>query len=567
MKTKKKGNSRALKKDYFTITNVFLSGAYFLLFLKGFWSNKSLVPYWDEWDSRVNLWTNFISNGTSALFGLHNEHRPVLTFIVFSLDSWIFNGSGQFVYLINGISIFFIGYLFFQIFSTISVSKNSSMRLHIALISFLPFLSLTGHENIYWVNQNSFFLAIIFSLLPFLYLLRITGNSLNHREASTATALGILATLTMASGLLVPFVLGFIFLFAYRHVFYFFCNLTLGGITYIFYSTGISKNTGSDPVRALIDHPIFIARYTFKFLTNPFSSGTGYLKLLGVVIGFVLLIILLRNTAQVFRDPNPNSIIILSLAYYFVAIAILIGAGRIQFGLEQSMSSRYTLFSWCFLLVSTLIGVRSFDDKKRSIQKRQKLLNTLILVLILGTFQQQLKFSNSDLEIKTERAFAQQLLKLGLGDSQTQQAIYPDYARLLAVSEAYRSTKKFNFSSPLFVEKLGSRYAPSKGAFCTSYLETTRFVDSDSNFMIVSGWIAEKSAKTSEINPIQLKIYNDKDLNVGVGFVGLKRPDVSESLKTKDINYGFLAVVESRHIRDALFIGSKNCYTRLISIP
>jgi hypothetical protein len=211
--------------------------------------------------------------------------------------------------------------------------------------------------------------------------------------------------------------------------------------------------------------------------------------------------------------------------------------------------------------------VKSFDEEKRSVQKRQKLLNTLILVMILGTFQQQLKFSNSNLEIKTERAFAQQLLKLGLGDSQTQQAIYPDYARLLSVSEAYRSTKMFNFASPLYVEKLGGRFTPGKSSFCTSYLETTRFVDSDSNFMIISGWIDEKSAKSSVINPIQLKIYNDKDRNVGTGFVGLMRSDVSESLKTTKINYGFLAVVESRHSRDELFIESKNCYSKLISIP
>jgi hypothetical protein len=546
--------------------NLSLSGVYFLLFAKGFWSNKSSIPYWDEWDSRVNFWTNFNSSGASALFALHNEHRPVLTFVVFALDSWLFKGSGQFVYVINIVAIALIGYLFFLIFSNVLVMKNWSIRLAVALISTLPFFSLTGFENIYWVNQNSFFFSIIFSLLPFVYLLKIPRNSLSLRTASVATVLGLLATLCMASGLLIPFFLGIVFLFAYRQWLYFLCNFSLGTIAYLLYSNGITKNTGSDPVNALINQPILVAEYAFKFLTSPFSSGTAYSRLLGAVIGFASLAILLKNTVLVIRKPNTHSVIFLVLAYYFVSVAVLIGAGRIQFGVNQSLSSRYTLFSWSFLLVVTIILVKQLDLKEPHLQNSVKLLNILILVIVLGTFQQQLNFSKSYLEKKTQRAFAQQLLKFGLGDSEAQQAIYPDYARLLSVSDKYRLTKMFNFSSQLFAEKFGGRFVSRDKAFCTAYIETARFVDSNSNFMIVKGWIAEPSSKDSRINPIRITFYNGMDMNVGTGFVGLERQDVSMALKIKNVNFGFLAVIDSKHIGDELFIDTTNCSSKVISL-
>lgn len=557
---------KGLKSNCFIVINLCLSGVYFLLFAKGFWSNKSSIPYWDEWDSRVNFWTNFTSGGASTLFALHNEHRPVLTFVVFALDSWLFKGSGQLVYLINILAIALIGYLFFLIFSNVLVMKNWSIRLAVALISTLPFFSLTGFENIYWVNQNSFFFSIIFSLLPFVYLLKIPRNCLSLRTASVATVMGLLATLCMASGLLVPFFLGLVFLFAYRQWLYFLCNFSLGAIVYLFYSNGITENTGSDPVNALINQPILVAEYAFKFLTSPFSSGTAYSRLLGAIIGFASLAILLKNTFLVIRKPNTSSVIFLVLAFYFLSIAVLIGAGRIQFGVNQSLSSRYTLFGWSFVLVVTIIHVKQLDLKKTHLENNVKLLNVLILVIVLGTFQQQFKFSNSNLDIKTQRTFAQQLLKFGLGDSQAQQAIYPDYIRLLSVSDKYKSTKMFNFSSQLFAEKLGGRFVSRDKALCAAYIETARFVDSNSNFMIVRGWIAEPTSKDNRLNPIRITLYNGMEINVGTGFVGLEREDVSMALKIKNVNFGFVAVMDSKHIDDELFIDTANCSSRVISL-
>jgi hypothetical protein len=554
------------KFNYFVLVNLLLASGYFIFFLSGFWNNKSSVPYWDEWDSRVNLWTNFNTNGVSALFSLHNEHRPILTYIVFTIDSWFFSGSGSFVYVTNIVSIFLIGFLFYSIFKHATQSLTREVRIQMILISFLPFVSLTGKENIFWVNQNSFFFSILFSLLPFACLVNLRDKCKKPSNALLVLFLGLMATLTMASGILVPFFIGMVYLLVYRNILYFVCNSALGILVYIIYTDGISKISGSDPFGAILTQPIIVVQYAFKFLTGPFYSGTASYEFVGYLVGVVEIFILIKLTYSIVRKGDSYSRTMLILAYYFVLIAVLIGAGRVQFGLEQALSSRYTIFAWSFLILMIILSSRQLDMSGRNLKQRVNFQNLVILIIILGTSTQQLSYSNNNLEIDTRRLFAQQLLKFGLGDSLTQVAIYPDYSRLLEVSEKYKDTEMFNFSSPLFSRKFNEKSDYQKVAACTSYLETARFVDSNSEFMVVSGWIGDPLSKSNRPSPLKLSIFNRNDVNVGVGFVGIERADASRALGVKESNFGYLALISSDHLEDELYLETESCKSKVISI-
>jgi hypothetical protein len=81
MKNNIKDKKQSSKKvDSLRVLTSFALLVYASLFISGFRRNMNTVPYWDEWDTRVDLLTLYNNNGLSAIFSLHNEHRSVFFF-------------------------------------------------------------------------------------------------------------------------------------------------------------------------------------------------------------------------------------------------------------------------------------------------------------------------------------------------------------------------------------------------------------------------------------------------------------------------------------------------------
>jgi hypothetical protein len=107
----------------------------------------------------------------------------------------------------------------------------------ICLFWFLtPYISLTGNENIFWANQNVFFLATLFPLLTFAVFFLDENNSHTFRTNLVATMLGALSTLSMASGLAVPFFLSIAFLLVFRNYLFAVFNFMTGVFNLLFLS-------------------------------------------------------------------------------------------------------------------------------------------------------------------------------------------------------------------------------------------------------------------------------------------------------------------------------------------
>jgi hypothetical protein len=218
------------------------------------------------------------------------------------------------------------------------------------------------------------------------------------------------------------------------------------------------------------------------------------------------------------RKSEVKLNLILILVIYFVSVASITGMGRIQFGSDQAYSSRYTIIAWTIAVLTFALRLRLADGRRRKGLDHHRTIATTVISIILLTFPYQLSASKIDLEEKTKKVFSQQLLIFGLGDTAIQQAIYPDYKRLLEVSKPYLKTNTFNFSSDIFLKSLNKKSQSEKRSECVSSIDSIRELDSDSSFSIITGWFNDANIKESAIKPTRLEVLDIQDRIVGVGF-------------------------------------------------
>lgn len=131
----------------------------------------SPVPYWDMWDGYLGFYVKASSGDWSAWWVQHNEHRIVLSRILFWLDLSLFAGRGIFLIISNYLLLAFICWLFIRIY--IDVCRVKFKWFCYFLIAWLFFW--LQKENLVWSFQSQFYLAQALPLLS-LYILRFGGR-------------------------------------------------------------------------------------------------------------------------------------------------------------------------------------------------------------------------------------------------------------------------------------------------------------------------------------------------------------------------------------------------------
>jgi hypothetical protein len=553
------------KVDSLSILTASAFLVYVSLFISGFRRNMNTVPYWDEWDTRVDLLTLYNSDGLSAIFSLHNEHRSVFSSGLFILDALYFNGNGYIIYFFNFLILVSISLCIYLILLRIGFADIKFRKFYLIVLVLTPYISLTGSENIYWANQNVFFLATLFPLLTFAVFFLDEKNSHTIWVNSVATMLGALSTLSMASGLAVPFFLSLAFLFVFRNYFFALSNFIIGVIIYYFYQRGMNSTTNSNPFRSLVEDPISIVIYTFKYLSSPMFVGTNQNRVLSNAYGLFLVATLLYCFYSTIRKSEVKLNLILILVIYFVSVASITGMGRVQFGSDQAYSSRYTIIAWTIAILTFALRLQLVDRGKRKRLDQYKPIAITVISMIVLTFPYQISASKIDLEEKTKKVFSQQLLLFGLGDTIIQQAIYPDYKRLLEVSNPYWKASTFNFSSDIFLKSLNVESDSQKRSDCISSIDNIRALDSNSSFSIVAGWFNDVSIKGTWIKPTRLEVVDMQNRIVGVGFIGLKRLDVSKALSVSNNNLGFQLVVQGQSLNGLKSLQTSTCASLIMA--
>ena len=332
----------------------------------------SPLPFWDTW--REVTATQHIAR----LSDQHNEHRIVLSRLIFIADKLWFDGGNKLslaaTFLIQALHAALLVYLFSQ---ARRIEYEEALAAWALAISMLFWLWQS--ETLAW-GFNVHFAAVYALATAAFAVFALNGSGYGP---FFALLLGGISAFTMANGLLVPLLLISLAIWL-RRPWPQIALLMVGAIViaaafFAGYRTGVHEPEHG-PALTLLAHAV---RYAMAFLGGPFGVPVEYgartlLKLLGgdlslwrgqasIWFGAIGMVLFAGSGVYLLlhrREARPAQLALFHVMAFVMATALMTASGRMQLGLEQALSPRYgtpALVFWtatAFLLWSFL-GARA----------------------------------------------------------------------------------------------------------------------------------------------------------------------------------------------------------------
>jgi hypothetical protein len=544
-----------------------LKDAYFCFFailfvslaIVGGFKNYSSIPFWDMWNGYLNFYTKVSAGDLSAWWAQHNEHRIVLARIFFWLDIRYFHGQGWLLIIVNYLLLSFATAVMVMAGKKLLDQREDRYLLWF-LVAWMFFWS--QHENLTWGFQSQFFLAFLLPLVSILLLWQSHQSSKSDKVYFTLSLLtGVACIGSMANGALaIPllFVYSLFLKVSWRRSLLLFIFSVLCLFLYFY---GYQSPSGHGSLVATIKTDFFgLFRYTARYLGSPFASVIGDKSFRPVVevLGFFVIFFTVYQLVNNFIKGKVDSLncALLTFVVYVIVTAFVTAGGRLIFGLDQALSGRYTTPAIMVWSVVLLILAQLANNRKNLIT-----IGLATLIVCMLPFQiKAIQNKTSDL---TERSVAALSLALNLQDEDQIKSILPSAKWGLELSKVPREKgySIFGYGDIAdfvnFLNKNAIDLSMKKSKLCHGYIDSS--VDrEDSSYILLEGWLNHKQ---EEFGSHPIYFYNNLGYPIGGGFLGLSRPDVSESLRIKNQFMGFKAYIKSDKKHDSFFvrIGSYEC--------
>ncbi|MBD2517420.1 hypothetical protein H6G93_21055 [Nostoc sp. FACHB-973] len=365
--------SKFLNKSSYIICILFIIAILPALFT-GFLINAYSVnvPYWDQW-AVAPLFEKF-HNGSldfSDLIAQHNESRKFFPRLIFiglgSITGWDVRYEMLIIFLLACIVSFNLYRL-----NSLTIQGSLIKRLSTAAITNLLIFAPIQWENWLWGIQIVVFvpIACITTCLLIAY-----SQLSSKSKFFLCICLCTISTFSYANGLLSWIVVFPVLFIKCQDVFSKKRWLILGW-TFAFITNAVAyfynyKKPSQHPSfsEGLV-HPGHAINYFLSFLGAPLGLGNRETSLIiSPLIGLALILILLASCIYLLKSIKDLALLHnvagwLTIAMYSFISAIITTSGRVGFGVEQSLSSRYTTFS-AYLTISLIyIVVIIYDDIK-----------------------------------------------------------------------------------------------------------------------------------------------------------------------------------------------------------
>jgi hypothetical protein len=520
-----------------------LPTTFLYLLIKSEYVNYANVPFWDEWDARMQLDTGNPNFGFNSFWAPHNEHRILLTKIVSYLNNQFLNGDSWPLLALNVLLGVVVILVFWRVTKICLNDYPIGVERVVNSIIALSILSNSQWENYLGALQSQEFFVILFPLLSFLFLQKFVETDRSYFLA-ICFLFSVLSSLSMANGLLVAYVSLLILILARQNalkVFFFGVATILTSYAYIY--NLYSGSTSRPPSLSNATDLVLLIKYICMYLCGPFlqifSNSTRFLS-----VGLLLLscLVILKGYYDIWKkkDGKGATIGFVATATFIGITAIVTALGRFSYGVSQASASRYLTNSIVYWLAIFVLVVY-FSKEKRGEPFYYKVLISVFLLLLPS----QLLMSNQQLSPSFGRNSAALSLSLAIPDYEVLKNIYPDPQRLITLSKYARQNQRSFFSEDTFkyvTPESSISHTPSKA--CNYAVDS--IVSLPNNWYRYTGWIFGKGTKSGFSQVLGI---DDGNYVIGQGIVGGHRPDVAEIVSRRGLNSGFILYSRTKSIK------------------
>lgn len=352
-------NSRIAYKSYIYTAPIVLFFALIVLLSRN-------IPISDDY-SMLTLIINIINSSgpyevLSYIFQQHNEHRIATTKIIFYFYYLIF-GDINFKWLI------LLGNLFqlLTFYLLISFFKIENYKNFILLAISLIFFSFGSAESsLMAMAAISNYLVITLMVLAIYFV-----NKDQKYSLFLAIIFSIAAVYTQGNGLIAPFIVSGYF-FAKKLYLKGTVTFFIALIFIYVYMHGYTSTSGHGDPLELIKKPFEILLFTASFVGSAFGFGGSHYPILTkislvftLLLGFSIVVLTVRFCLV---GKTPLSSPFLWLNIFVLLTGLITALSRLNFGISQSMVSRYHMYS--ILATVSTIGIVWNDEGLKNMVSR-----------------------------------------------------------------------------------------------------------------------------------------------------------------------------------------------------
>lgn len=516
---------------------------WFLLWAaKDMWLTYSPTPFNDQW-ANVHAWRDTSKGGWLAyLFSQHNEHRILFPRLVFIADWKWFQAR-------NGLNLAAIGLIQLAgaaVFAAAAQVRRAGALGLLGLAAALALMfSLMQFENLFWTFQVAFvgvYAAGAWAL--YLFCRASAPGAVRWGWLAGAMVLLVLAAFNMANGLFAGAAMAAVGLVTRRSRA---AILTAAAVTLVLlvvYLHGYQPVSYHSPPSLALRHPARYLFYVAVYIGNIWSPGrplpAALLGLVGAAATAAMAAILARK-----QQGDPARSALFGLALFVGVSAAVTALGRLSFGVDQALSSRYTTPTAYFWAAQALFWTLTAErgrggwlqlqrspaawtltlERSRAALARVGLAAVLVLALVRLAGLERL----GDLELlgTMERIqLGSSALLGGIDDDDALRAIHPVPAYVREVVPFMRQTRISLFADPP-VAAVGApfaRPAAPPGA-CLGFFDSLAPAPQGAAWRAV-GWGWDVAARRP---PDRIVLTDAAGRVLGVGLSGLVRDDVSRA--------------------------------------
>lgn len=489
------------------------------------WLSYSPTPFNDQWVN-IHWWRDAPAYGwLKYLVSQHNEHRIVFPRLIFLADWKWFQGR-------NGLNIAAIGLI--QLAGAAFFAAAAQVRritalglLGLAAATSLIF-SLMQWENLFWGFQAQFvgvYAAAAWAIYVFC-LASADPDRVRWPAMAGAVALLVLATFNMANGVFAGVAMVLAGIVTRRRMAAIATAAAVTVVLLVIYLHGYHEVPEHSPPALALQNPARFASYVAAYLGNiwaPGQVGRGQvLGLVGAAATAAMAWVMFRA-----RERDPARSALMGLALFIGMSAASTALGRLVFGVEQALSSRYMTPTAYFWAAQALFWALTFQAGRSPWPRIG--LAAILAVALLELVRLQALGQEQMMAVR-ERVLVGASAILGdIRDVDALSGVYPDPSFISDVTPFMRATHISLFADPP-VATVGTAFtrpaAPAdrlcRGAF--DVLQPAPFGQT----WRAKGWGWDLKARRSLS---RVALVDGAGTVVGIGVSGVPRPDVTKAVR------------------------------------